>query len=39
MRMSRARRAGNTLTSSRVTPEPSATGMTANGTSVKAAAT
>ena len=37
IRMSRARRAGKTLTSSSVMPAPSATGMTQNGATVSSA--
>src|SRR6185503_4416146 len=39
IRMSRARLAGKTFTSSSVTPLPTATGMTANGTTVSTART
>ena len=37
MRMSRARRAGNTLTRARVTTAPAAVGITTKGRTVKAA--
>ena len=37
IRMSRARRAGKTLTSVKVIAEPTATGMTTNGTTVASA--
>ena len=39
IRMSRARRAGNTFTSSSVVPVPAATGMTQNGATVSSAVT